>query len=235
MNRVFISSCNGLSPARHQTITWPIVELFSISLLETNYSKIETNTLRLSVKKIHFEISSVKCRPVGIRPRCFNNGLANERNHHITRRQRLCYWGRFWTYLNVSAHFSLFFVFCCVLILVDLHTGNNVNNMINQWSMLVKQPEELFIYLFVSVCLFICLLCMCACVVFVFVCVCLCNVTKTSFFPMPEFIFVLSFDKFHLLLLSEWIQIAGMFRGSEMKCVLKICEQMIFLNDNASL
>ena len=39
VNWISIGTCNGLSPVRHQDITWTIADLLSITPLEMNFSE----------------------------------------------------------------------------------------------------------------------------------------------------------------------------------------------------
>ena len=58
-----IGSDNGLSPGRHQAITWTNVGILLIGPLGTNFSEMLTEIHTFSLKKIHFKISSGKWRP----------------------------------------------------------------------------------------------------------------------------------------------------------------------------
>ena len=60
MNWICISSGNGLSPVRHQAITWTNASLLSIELLGTNLSEIRIGILSFSLKKMHLKLSSAK-------------------------------------------------------------------------------------------------------------------------------------------------------------------------------
>ena len=63
MNRVSIGSDNGLSPVRHQAITWTGAVLLSIKPLGINFSQIVFEIKIFSFKKMHLKMSSEKCRP----------------------------------------------------------------------------------------------------------------------------------------------------------------------------
>ena len=60
MNWVSIGSGNGLSPIRHQAITWTNAVLLSTGLLGTNFSEIWVRILSFSFNKMHFKISSAR-------------------------------------------------------------------------------------------------------------------------------------------------------------------------------
>ena len=68
MNWVSISSGNGLSPVRHQAITWINAGL-SIGLLETNFSGIPIGILLFSFKTMHLKLSSGKLTAIESRGR----------------------------------------------------------------------------------------------------------------------------------------------------------------------
>ena len=60
MNWVGVGLGNGLSPIRHQAITWTIAGLSSIGLLGTNFSEIRIRIPSFSFKKMHLKLSSAK-------------------------------------------------------------------------------------------------------------------------------------------------------------------------------
>ena len=62
-NRTINGSDNGLSPNRHQTITWTNAGIFIIRPLGTNFSEILIEFHTFSLKKMHFKWSSGKWRP----------------------------------------------------------------------------------------------------------------------------------------------------------------------------
>ena len=60
VNWVTIVSCNGLSPAQRQDITWNIAGLFSITPLGTSFSEIWIGIWPFSFKKEHLKTPSGK-------------------------------------------------------------------------------------------------------------------------------------------------------------------------------
>ena len=62
VNRVSISSINGLSPIRRQDITWTNADLLSFETLRTNFSEILIAILIFSFKKMCLKLSSAKVR-----------------------------------------------------------------------------------------------------------------------------------------------------------------------------
>ena len=58
-----IGSGDGLSPVRHQAITWTNAVLLSIRLLGMNFSEIWIETQNFSFMKMHLKMLSVKWRP----------------------------------------------------------------------------------------------------------------------------------------------------------------------------
>ena len=58
-----IGSDNGLSPGRHQAITWANVGILLIGPLGTNLSKILIEILTFSFKKMRLKVLSAKWRP----------------------------------------------------------------------------------------------------------------------------------------------------------------------------
>ena len=58
-----IASDNGLSPGRHQAITWNNARILLIGPLETYFSEILIEIQTFSLKKICLKILSAKCRP----------------------------------------------------------------------------------------------------------------------------------------------------------------------------
>ena len=58
-----IGSDNGLSPGRHQAITWTNVGILLIGPLWTNFSELFIEILTFSFKKIHLKMSSGKWWP----------------------------------------------------------------------------------------------------------------------------------------------------------------------------
>ena len=62
-NLTIISSDNGLSPGRRQTITWTNVGILLIRPLGTNFSEMLIKKHTFSFKKIHLKMSSGKWRP----------------------------------------------------------------------------------------------------------------------------------------------------------------------------
>ena len=58
-----ISSDNGLSPVRCQSITWTCAGLLSIELLETSFSEIWIRILSFSFKKMHLKCHLPQWRP----------------------------------------------------------------------------------------------------------------------------------------------------------------------------
>ena len=63
MNWVIIGPGNGLSPVRHQAITWTNAGLLSIRPLGTNFSEIRIKTQKISFKEMHLKMLSAKQRP----------------------------------------------------------------------------------------------------------------------------------------------------------------------------
>ena len=61
---IIIGSDNSLLPGRHQAIIWTNVGILWIGPLGTNFSKIFMWIWKLSFKKMHLKISSVKCQPL---------------------------------------------------------------------------------------------------------------------------------------------------------------------------
>ena len=62
-NLAIIGSDNGLSPGRHQAITWTNVGILLIGPLLTNFSEMLIEIYTFSFKKIHLIMSSGKWRP----------------------------------------------------------------------------------------------------------------------------------------------------------------------------
>ena len=62
-NLTIIGSDNGLSPGRHQAITWTNVGILLIEPLGTNFSEMLIEIHTFSFKKIHLKMSSGKWRP----------------------------------------------------------------------------------------------------------------------------------------------------------------------------
>ena len=60
VNRVSISSDNGLSPIRRQAITWTNAGVLSIWQLGTDFNEIRIGILLFSFKKMHLKLSSAK-------------------------------------------------------------------------------------------------------------------------------------------------------------------------------
>ena len=58
-----IGSVNGLSPGRRQAIIWTNAGIFLIGPSGTYFSKILSEILTFSFKKVHLKMSSGKCRP----------------------------------------------------------------------------------------------------------------------------------------------------------------------------
>ena len=58
-----IASDNGLSPGRRQAIIWTNVGILLIGPLGTNFSEMLIEIHTFSFKKMHFKMSSGKCRP----------------------------------------------------------------------------------------------------------------------------------------------------------------------------
>ena len=58
-----IDSDNGLSPGRRQAIIWTHAGILLIWPLEINFSEISIDIHAISLKKIHFKMSSAKWRP----------------------------------------------------------------------------------------------------------------------------------------------------------------------------
>ena len=58
-----IGSDNGLTPGRHQAITWTNAGLLFIGLLGRNFSEILFRIQTFSFKKMHFKMTSAKWRP----------------------------------------------------------------------------------------------------------------------------------------------------------------------------
>ena len=57
---IIIDSGNGLSPVRHQAITWTNADLLLIGLLGTSFSEISIGILSFSFKKMHLKMLSAK-------------------------------------------------------------------------------------------------------------------------------------------------------------------------------
>ena len=64
-----ISSDNGLSPGRRQTIIWTNAKMLLIQPLKTNFSEVSMKMCRFSFKKIHLKMSG-KWRPFFSRLQC---------------------------------------------------------------------------------------------------------------------------------------------------------------------
>ena len=62
-NLTIIGSDNGLSPGRHQAITWTNVGILLIGPLGTNFSEMLIEIHTFSFKKIHLKMSSGNWRP----------------------------------------------------------------------------------------------------------------------------------------------------------------------------
>ena len=62
-NKTIIGSDNGLSPGRREAIIWTNAGILLIRTLGTNFSEILSEIHKFSLKKMHFQISSGKCRP----------------------------------------------------------------------------------------------------------------------------------------------------------------------------
>ena len=63
-NSTIIISDNGLSPGRHQAITWTNDGILIIGPLGTNFSESLIGIQTFSFKKIHLKMSSAKWRPL---------------------------------------------------------------------------------------------------------------------------------------------------------------------------
>ena len=61
--QAIIGSDNGLSPCRRQAIIWTNVEILLIGPLGTNFSEILIEIHTFSFNKMHWKMSSGKCRP----------------------------------------------------------------------------------------------------------------------------------------------------------------------------
>ena len=59
---IIIGSDYGLSPGRHQAITWTNAGIHLILALETNFSEILREISKSSFKKMHLKMSSAKWR-----------------------------------------------------------------------------------------------------------------------------------------------------------------------------
>ena len=75
VNWVNIGSDNGLSPVRHQAITWTSAGLLPIGLLGTNCSGIRIVVLLFFFKKTHLKLSSAKMSATLSRGRCVNHAI----------------------------------------------------------------------------------------------------------------------------------------------------------------
>ena len=78
LNWAIIGSGNGLSPIRHQAITWTNAGLLSIGQIQwnqlgTNFSEIWIRVLSFSFKKMHLQIPSAKMAAILSRGRWLNN------------------------------------------------------------------------------------------------------------------------------------------------------------------
>ena len=62
-NLTTIGSVNGLSPGRHQAITWTNAGILLIGPLGTNFSEILIKIPTFSFKKMRLKVSSAKWRP----------------------------------------------------------------------------------------------------------------------------------------------------------------------------
>ena len=60
-----IGSDNGLSPGRHQAITWTNAGILLIRTLESNLSEISRKNYTFSFRKMHLNLSSAKVGPFG--------------------------------------------------------------------------------------------------------------------------------------------------------------------------
>ena len=69
-----ISSDNGLTPTRLQTIIWIIVGKLLIATLGTNFSEILNEILTFSFMKMRLNVSSAKRRPFCLRPQYVYKG-----------------------------------------------------------------------------------------------------------------------------------------------------------------
>ena len=57
---IIIGSGSGLSPVRHQAITWTNADLLLIGLLGTSFSEISIGILSFSFKKMHLKMLCAK-------------------------------------------------------------------------------------------------------------------------------------------------------------------------------
>ena len=57
---------SGLSPGRHQTISWPNAGILLIWTSETNFREILSKIILFQYKKIHFKMPSAKWRQYGL-------------------------------------------------------------------------------------------------------------------------------------------------------------------------
>ena len=73
-NLTIIGSDNGLSPGRHQAITWTNAGLLLIRPWGTNFSEILIGIQTFSFKKMHLKMSSAKWRNI-----CLGLNVLNER------------------------------------------------------------------------------------------------------------------------------------------------------------
>ena len=60
---IIIGSDNGLSPGRRQAIIWTNAGIYIIGPLDTNFSKIASEILAFSFRKMHFKMSFEEWRP----------------------------------------------------------------------------------------------------------------------------------------------------------------------------
>ena len=102
-----IASGNGLSPVRHQAITWTHADLLSIRPLETNFSEIWIKIPNFSFKKMHLKMSSAqKWRPFCPGDELMvlsgsNKAIYNNHPNWVTSMlQLLIHWGPSVTYMH---------------------------------------------------------------------------------------------------------------------------------------
>ena len=82
MNWVIIGSVNGLSPVRHQAITWTNAGLLSIELLGTYFSEIWIGILSFLFQKMQLKMSSGKMAAILSRGRGVNGLISTVCSWH---------------------------------------------------------------------------------------------------------------------------------------------------------
>ena len=113
MNWASIGSDNGLSPIRHQAISWTNGRIFLIGHLGTNFSEILIANLTFSSKKMRLKVSSAKWRQFLARSQCVNIYINTFKSRLLHKRRNILisYWKKSMSVLwkreiNISYHLN---------------------------------------------------------------------------------------------------------------------------------